>query len=143
MNGAAFPSPAADMAEMNRIHYELEYTEGISQRMRIPEQLKVAPYETEDQELPEHETHHTAMMHVPERIMVMGTRWEDLCLHFTVGYSAVMTYFCRPGLGCVSQKHHNHKLIITPLVTTSSMVNLGLRCFWKLSPGTTYMTFEI
>ncbi|KAI2656394.1 Mitochondrial fission factor [Labeo rohita] len=40
MSGAAFPSPTAEMAEMNRIHYELEYTEGISQRMRIPEQLK-------------------------------------------------------------------------------------------------------
>ncbi len=96
MNGAAFPSPTAEMAEMNRIHYELEYTEGISQRMRIPEQLKVAPYELEEQELPEHETLHTAMMHVPERIMVSGTRREDLCLHITVGYSAVMMYFCRP-----------------------------------------------
>lgn len=74
MNGAAFPSPTAEMAEMNRIHYELEYTEGISQRMRIPEQLKVAPYELEEQELPEHETLHTAMMHVPERIMVSGDR---------------------------------------------------------------------
>ncbi|XP_058600619.1 mitochondrial fission factor homolog B isoform X2 [Onychostoma macrolepis] len=72
MNGAAFPSPTAEMAEMNRIHYELEYTEGISQRMRIPEQLKVAPYESEEQELPEHETLHTAMMHVPERIVVAG-----------------------------------------------------------------------
>ncbi|RXN18727.1 mitochondrial fission factor isoform X4 [Labeo rohita] len=60
------------MAEMNRIHYELEYTEGISQRMRIPEQLKVAPYELEEQELPEHETLRTAMMHVPERIVVAG-----------------------------------------------------------------------
>ncbi|XP_042595799.1 mitochondrial fission factor homolog B isoform X3 [Cyprinus carpio] len=72
MNGAAFPSPTAEMAEMNRIHYELEYTEGISQRMRIPEQLKVAPYESEEQELPEHETLHTTMMHVPERIVVAG-----------------------------------------------------------------------
>lgn len=74
MSGAAFPSPTAEMAEMNRIHYELEYTEGISQRMRIPEQLKVAPYELEEQELPEHETLRTAMMHVPERIVVAGTR---------------------------------------------------------------------
>ncbi|KAK2880822.1 hypothetical protein Q8A67_018090 [Cirrhinus molitorella] len=74
MSGAAFPSPTAEMAEMNRIHYELEYTEGISQRMRIPEQLKVAPYELEEQELPEHETLRTAMMHVPERIVVAGDR---------------------------------------------------------------------
>ncbi|XP_016123464.1 mitochondrial fission factor homolog B-like [Sinocyclocheilus grahami] len=72
MNGAAFPSPTAEMAEMNRIHYELEYTEGISQRMRIPEQLKVAPYDPEEQELSEHEMLHTAMMHVPERIVVVG-----------------------------------------------------------------------
>uniref|UniRef100_A0A671MFU8 Mitochondrial fission factor n=1 Tax=Sinocyclocheilus anshuiensis TaxID=1608454 RepID=A0A671MFU8_9TELE len=72
MNGAAFPSPTAEMAEMNRIHYELEYTEGISQRMRIPEQLKVAPYDPEEQELSEHEMLHTAMMHVPERIVVAG-----------------------------------------------------------------------
>ncbi|XP_039525718.1 mitochondrial fission factor homolog B isoform X5 [Pimephales promelas] len=72
MSGAAFPSPTAEMAEMNRIHYELEYTEGISQRMRIPEQLKVAPFSSEEQELPERDTHRTAMMHVPERIVVAG-----------------------------------------------------------------------
>ncbi|XP_073673806.1 mitochondrial fission factor homolog B isoform X3 [Garra rufa] len=72
MSGAAFPSPAAEMAEMNRIHYELEYTEGISQRMRIPDQLKVAPYELEEQELQEHEPLRTAMMHVPERIVIAG-----------------------------------------------------------------------
>ncbi|CAM4555149.1 unnamed protein product [Leuciscus chuanchicus] len=72
MSGAAFPSPTAEMAEMNRIHYELEYTEGISQRMRIPEQLKVAPFSSEEQELPERNTLRTAMMHVPERIVVAG-----------------------------------------------------------------------
>uniref|UniRef100_A0A8C2B4N6 Mitochondrial fission factor n=1 Tax=Cyprinus carpio TaxID=7962 RepID=A0A8C2B4N6_CYPCA len=70
MNGAAFPSPTAEMAEMNRIHYQLEYTEGISQRMRIPEQLKVASYNHDEQEISEHEKLHTAMMHVPERIVV-------------------------------------------------------------------------
>ncbi|XP_051963465.1 mitochondrial fission factor homolog B isoform X3 [Xyrauchen texanus] len=68
MNGASFPSPTAEMAEMNRIHYELEYTEGISQRMRIPEQLKVAPYGSEEQE-PELEA---LMMQVPDRIIVAG-----------------------------------------------------------------------
>uniref|UniRef100_A0A8C2PV15 Mitochondrial fission factor n=1 Tax=Cyprinus carpio TaxID=7962 RepID=A0A8C2PV15_CYPCA len=76
MNGAAFPSPTAEMAEMNRIHYQLEYTEGISQRMRIPEQLKVASYNHDEQEISEHETLHTAMMHVPERIVVAGDRNE-------------------------------------------------------------------
>uniref|UniRef100_A0A672MAR3 Mitochondrial fission factor n=1 Tax=Sinocyclocheilus grahami TaxID=75366 RepID=A0A672MAR3_SINGR len=81
MNGAAFPSPTAEMAEMNRIHYELEYTEGISQRMRIPEQLKVAPYDPEEQELSEHEMLHTAMMHVPERIVVNSMQFpRDLDL---------------------------------------------------------------
>uniref|UniRef100_A0A8C2B3H2 Mitochondrial fission factor n=1 Tax=Cyprinus carpio TaxID=7962 RepID=A0A8C2B3H2_CYPCA len=76
MNGAAFPSPTAEMAEMNRIHYQLEYTEGISQRMRIPEQLKVASYNHDEQEISEHEKLHTAMMHVPERIVVAGDRNE-------------------------------------------------------------------
>ncbi|KAK9962452.1 hypothetical protein ABG768_007817 [Culter alburnus] len=80
MSGAAFPSPTAEMAEMNRIHYELEYTEGISQRMRIPQQLKVAPYSSEEQELPERETLHTAMMHVPERIVVAGDG-DDMQFH--------------------------------------------------------------
>lgn len=79
MNGAAFPSPTAEMAEMNRIHYQLEYTEGISQRMRIPEQLKVASYNHDEQEISEHETLHTAMMHVPERIVVAGMKSGDLC----------------------------------------------------------------
>ncbi|CAL8361818.1 unnamed protein product [Merluccius merluccius] len=70
MNGAAFPSPTADMAEMNRIHYELEYTEGISQQMRIPEMLKVAPY-SENQGSGLHDFHHSSvMMQVPERIVI-------------------------------------------------------------------------
>ncbi|XP_067306430.1 mitochondrial fission factor homolog B isoform X1 [Pseudorasbora parva] len=78
MSGAAFPSPTAEMAEMNRIHYQLEYTEGISQRMRIPEQLKVAPFGSEEQELLERDSHHTTMMHVPERIVVAGDDSDDM-----------------------------------------------------------------
>ncbi|KAM4627115.1 mitochondrial fission factor homolog B isoform 1-T1 [Polymixia lowei] len=74
MNGAAFPSPTAEMAEMNRIHYELEYTEGISQRMRIPEMLKVAPYGPEDPDVGSQEFPHSVMMQVPERIVVAGDR---------------------------------------------------------------------
>lgn len=57
---------------MNRIHYELEYTEGISQRMRIPETLKVGP---ESQMGPLHLQQplpQTAIMLVPERIVVAG-----------------------------------------------------------------------
>ncbi|XP_062408105.1 mitochondrial fission factor homolog B isoform X2 [Sardina pilchardus] len=72
MNGAAFPSPTAEMAEINRIHYDLEYTEGISQRMRVPEMLKVAPYSTDDQEKGFFDAPHSVMMHVPERIVVAG-----------------------------------------------------------------------
>lgn len=72
MSGAAFPSPTAEMAEINRIQYELEYTEGISQKMRIPEQLKVAPFGSEQQEHVDQDTHHTTMMQVPERIVISG-----------------------------------------------------------------------
>lgn len=70
MNGAAFPSPTAEMAEINRIQYELEYTEGISQRMRIPEMLKVAPQAHEDPNFGSQEVPHSVIMHVPERIVV-------------------------------------------------------------------------
>ncbi|CAB1317873.1 unnamed protein product, partial [Coregonus sp. 'balchen'] len=54
---------------MNRIHYELEYTEGISQRMRIPNTLKVAP-ENQHRLLSQPLAPH--MMHVPERIVIAG-----------------------------------------------------------------------
>ncbi|XP_042270149.1 mitochondrial fission factor homolog B isoform X3 [Thunnus albacares] len=87
MNGAAFPSPTAEMAEMNRIQYELEYTEGISQRMRIPEMLKVAPQAHEDPSLGSQELLHSVIMQVPERIVIAGdssdpqfTRPRDLDL---------------------------------------------------------------
>ena len=73
MSGAAFPSPTSEMAEINRIHYELEYTEGISQRMRIPEMLKVGPYGSDDPEAGYQDGHHSAMMQVPERIVVAGS----------------------------------------------------------------------
>ncbi|KAG9348225.1 hypothetical protein JZ751_001960 [Albula glossodonta] len=60
------------MAEINRIHYELEYTEGISQRMRIPEKLQIAPAASDDQEGTPLEAHHSVLMQVPERILVAG-----------------------------------------------------------------------
>lgn len=72
MNGAAFPSPTADIAEINRIQYELEYTEGISQRMRIPEMLKVAPQAHDDPNVGSQEVPHSVIMQVPERIVVAG-----------------------------------------------------------------------
>lgn len=78
MSGAAFPSPTAEMAEINRIQYELDYTEGISQSMRIPEQLRMAPYEhSEQQEFMDQNALHTTMMQVPERIVVAGDNDES------------------------------------------------------------------
>ncbi|XP_073348087.1 mitochondrial fission factor homolog A-like [Pagrus major] len=79
MSGPTFTSPSAEVAEMNRIHYELEYTEGISQRMRIPETLMVAP-EKQTGALPFQQSLpiHTAMMQVPERIVVAGDDGDPL-----------------------------------------------------------------
>ncbi|KAF7669770.1 hypothetical protein LDENG_00124260 [Lucifuga dentata] len=68
MSGPTFPSLSAEVVEMNRIHYELEYTEGISQRMRIPETLKIASEHQPGSLLPSH----TTLMQVPERIVVAG-----------------------------------------------------------------------
>ncbi|XP_068056996.1 mitochondrial fission factor isoform X4 [Anomalospiza imberbis] len=78
MSGAAFPSPAAEMAEMNRLQYEMEYTEGISQRMRVPEKLKVAPQNTDlDKGSQEGFPNASVTMQVPERIVVAGNS-EDI-----------------------------------------------------------------
>ncbi|XP_060623830.1 mitochondrial fission factor isoform X5 [Anolis sagrei] len=81
MSAATFPSPAAEIAEMNRIQYEMEYTEGINQRMRVPEKLKVAPPNT-DLEQSAHEgglPNASVTMQVPERIVVAGNS-EDIPL---------------------------------------------------------------
>ncbi|XP_077422200.1 mitochondrial fission factor homolog B isoform X1 [Vanacampus margaritifer] len=72
MSGTTFPSPIAEMAEINRIHYDLEYTEGISQRMRIPEMLKVAPQAQQDSNVGSQQLPHSVIMQVPERIVVSG-----------------------------------------------------------------------
>ncbi|XP_036244453.1 mitochondrial fission factor isoform X5 [Molothrus ater] len=78
MSGAAFPSPAAEMAEMNRLQYEMEYTEGISQRMRVPEKLKVAPQNADlDKSSQEGFPNASVTMQVPERIVVAGNS-EDI-----------------------------------------------------------------
>ncbi|XP_027506301.1 mitochondrial fission factor isoform X7 [Chiroxiphia lanceolata] len=78
MSGAAFPSPAAEMAEMNRLQYEMEYTEGISQRMRVPEKLKVAPQNADlEKDMPEGFPNASVTMQVPERIVVAGNS-EDI-----------------------------------------------------------------
>ena len=72
MSGPTFP-PSGDVAEINRIHYDLEYTEGISQRMRIPETLKVAPdSEAGPIHLQQPGPPHATLMQVPERIIVAG-----------------------------------------------------------------------
>ncbi|KAH0624027.1 hypothetical protein JD844_007318 [Phrynosoma platyrhinos] len=81
MSAATFPSPAAEIAEMNRIQYEMEYTEGINQRMRVPEKLKVAPPNV-DLEQSAHEgglPNASVTMQVPERIVVAGNS-EDIPL---------------------------------------------------------------
>lgn len=74
VSGAAFPSPtASEMAEISRIQYEMEYTEGISQRMRVPEKLKVAPPNADlEQEFQEGVPNASVIMQVPERIVVAG-----------------------------------------------------------------------
>ncbi|XP_051482202.1 mitochondrial fission factor isoform X5 [Apus apus] len=78
MSGAAFPSPAAEMAEINRLQYEMEYTEGISQRMRVPEKLKVAPQNADlDKDIQEGFPNASVTMQVPERIVVAGNS-EDI-----------------------------------------------------------------
>ncbi|XP_008973540.1 mitochondrial fission factor isoform X8 [Pan paniscus] len=79
VNGAAFPSPtAAEMAEISRIQYEMEYTEGISQRMRVPEKLKVAPPNADlEQGFQEGVPNASVVMQVPERIVVAGNN-EDV-----------------------------------------------------------------
>ncbi|XP_075808096.1 mitochondrial fission factor isoform X5 [Microtus pennsylvanicus] len=79
VSGAAFPSPtAAEMAEISRIQYEMEYTEGISQRMRVPEKLKVAPANADlEQGFQEGVPNAGVIMQVPERIVVTGNN-EDI-----------------------------------------------------------------
>uniref|UniRef100_G3T7S7 Mitochondrial fission factor n=2 Tax=Loxodonta africana TaxID=9785 RepID=G3T7S7_LOXAF len=66
------------MAEISRIQYEMEYTEGISQRMRVPEKLKVAPPNADlEQEFQEGAQNASVIMQVPERIVVAGSN-EDI-----------------------------------------------------------------
>ncbi|XP_075862105.1 mitochondrial fission factor isoform X13 [Microcebus murinus] len=79
VSGAAFPSPtASEMAEISRIQYEMEYTEGISQRMRVPEKLKVAPPNADlEQGFQEGVPNASVIMQVPERIVVAGNN-EDI-----------------------------------------------------------------
>ncbi|KAM5163502.1 mitochondrial fission factor isoform 2-T2 [Mantella aurantiaca] len=73
MNNGGFSPPAAEMAEINRMQYEIEYTEGISQRMRVPEKLKVAPNNAESDPHADGDHHFPgAIMQVPERIVVAG-----------------------------------------------------------------------
>ncbi|XP_012301587.2 mitochondrial fission factor isoform X7 [Aotus nancymaae] len=66
------------MAEISRIQYEMEYTEGISQRMRVPEKLKVAPPNADlEQGFQEGVPNPSVIMQVPERIVVAGNN-EDV-----------------------------------------------------------------
>ncbi|KFQ87643.1 Mitochondrial fission factor [Phoenicopterus ruber ruber] len=66
------------MAEINRLQYEMEYTEGISQRMRVPEKLKVAPQNADlEKGIQEGFPNASVTMQVPERIVVAGNS-EDI-----------------------------------------------------------------
>ncbi|XP_072263803.1 mitochondrial fission factor isoform X2 [Pyxicephalus adspersus] len=76
MSSKGFSPPAAEMAEINRMQYEIEYTEGISQRMRVPEKLKVAPTHTESDPKADGGIYPGAIMQVPERIVV-ASQSED------------------------------------------------------------------
>lgn len=90
MNAAAFPSPTAEMAEMNRIQYELEYTEGISQRMRIPEMLKVAPQAHEIPNVGSQDVYQGVIMQVPERIVISG---QYAIVYAGAGFSMLFNIF--------------------------------------------------
>lgn len=70
--GAAFPSPTAEMVEMSRIQYEMEHTEDISQRMRVPEKLNVAPPNADLNKDFKGVSNASVIMQVPERIVVAG-----------------------------------------------------------------------
>ncbi|KAI4903155.1 hypothetical protein NFI96_020451 [Prochilodus magdalenae] len=61
-----------DMAAINRIQFELDYTEGISQQMRIPDRLKIGPGSSGEHPGALLDPSHSTMMHVPERIVVAG-----------------------------------------------------------------------
>uniref|UniRef100_A0A3P9LQD7 Mitochondrial fission factor n=1 Tax=Oryzias latipes TaxID=8090 RepID=A0A3P9LQD7_ORYLA len=64
---------SGEVTEISRIHYDLEYMEGISQRMRIPETLKVGPESSAGRmQAQEPPPPHSALMQVPERIVVAG-----------------------------------------------------------------------
>ncbi|XP_053507606.1 mitochondrial fission factor homolog A isoform X3 [Ictalurus furcatus] len=67
-------------ADASRMQYELDYTEGISQQMRIPDRLKVGPGSSIDPPPQFPEESHSAMMQVPERIVVAG---DEADLHFS------------------------------------------------------------
>uniref|UniRef100_A0A8C5QIE4 Mitochondrial fission factor n=1 Tax=Leptobrachium leishanense TaxID=445787 RepID=A0A8C5QIE4_9ANUR len=79
MTRTDYPSPSAEMAKINRMQYEIDYTEGISQRMRVPEQLKVAPGNSASN--PNAHPNLSVpgpFMQVPERIVVAGQSEEAL-----------------------------------------------------------------
>lgn len=131
MNGAAFPSPTAEMAEMNRIQYELEYTEGISQRMRIPEMLKVAPQVHEDPNVGSQEVPRSVIMQVPERIVIAG--WytvkqcsrQSLLLHTNSAHHWCLSVDC--SLAFIWLCYSHWQLLDIPLSVVQDFVHLAPR----------------
>ncbi|XP_060762473.1 mitochondrial fission factor homolog A isoform X2 [Neoarius graeffei] len=73
----------ADPGEISRMQCELDYTEGISQQMRIPDRLKVGPDLSMDQPPPFPEESHSTMMHVPDRLVVAVAPGDETNPHFS------------------------------------------------------------
>ena len=77
------------MAEISRIQYEMEYTEGISQRMRVPEKLNVAPPNADLEQGFQGVSNASVIMQLPERIVAGNnehsvfktSRFQDQTLH--------------------------------------------------------------
>lgn len=122
MSAAAFPSPAAEMAEMNRLQYELDYTEGISQRMRIPEMLKVAPQTREDPAaatlMGSQDVHHSVIMQVPERIVVAG---QSVGLEINAARQKCGHKVLADGFSFIFFRHTNLRILVLYLMSSSSI----------------------
>lgn len=84
----------ADMAAISRVQYELDYTEGISQKMRIPDRLKVGPGSVMDQPPLFPEESHSTMMQVPDRIIVAGIPSSVMSLNFMTVKRIHIIFLC-------------------------------------------------
>uniref|UniRef100_A0A2K5JQB8 Mitochondrial fission factor n=1 Tax=Colobus angolensis palliatus TaxID=336983 RepID=A0A2K5JQB8_COLAP len=73
LGSRALPSlTAAEMTEISQIQYKMQYTEGISQRMKVPEKLKVAPPNADLEQGFQGVPNASVIMQVLEWIIVAG-----------------------------------------------------------------------